>query len=55
LPRLFGFARMANFKAVIRLFRKFDQSTNDGDLAPSTRGWLRNYNSTCSRWIWIPP
>lgn len=30
LQRLFGFARMANFKAVIRLFRKFDQPTNDG-------------------------
>ena len=29
LQRLFGFARMANFKAVIRLFRKFDQPTND--------------------------
>ena len=30
LQRLFGFARMANFKAVIRLFHKFDQPTNDG-------------------------
>lgn len=29
LQRLFGFARMANFKAVIRLFSKFDQRTND--------------------------
>lgn len=29
LQRLFGFVRMANFKAVIRLFRKFDQPTND--------------------------
>ena len=29
LQRLFGFARMANFKAVIRLFSKFSQPTND--------------------------
>jgi hypothetical protein len=29
LQRLFGFTRMANFKAVMRLFRKFDQPTND--------------------------
>jgi len=29
LQRLFGFSRMANFKAIIRLFRKFDQPTND--------------------------
>ncbi len=29
LKRLFGWKRMANFKAVMRLFRKFDQSTND--------------------------
>lgn len=28
LQRLFGFARMANFKAVMRLFRKFSQATN---------------------------
>lgn len=39
LQRLFGFAQMANFKAVIRLFRKFDQRRNDlvfGQLY----GWL---------------
>ena len=29
LKRLFGFSRMANFKAVMRLFRKFSQATND--------------------------
>lgn len=29
LQRLFGFVRMANFKAVIRLFSKFSQPTND--------------------------
>lgn len=29
LKRLFGFSRMANFKAVMRLFRKFTQATND--------------------------
>ncbi|HUW98429.1 MAG TPA: IS1380 family transposase [Acidiferrobacter sp.] len=29
LGRLFGFARMANFKAVMRLFRKFTQATNE--------------------------
>lgn len=30
LKRIFGFARMANFKAVMRLFRRFTQSTNEG-------------------------
>ena len=29
LQRLFGFTRMANFKAVMRLFSKFNQPTND--------------------------
>ena len=29
LKRLFGFKRMANFKAIIRLFNKFGQSTNE--------------------------
>ena len=29
LRRLFGFTRMANFKAVMRLFRKFTQSANE--------------------------
>ena len=28
LKRLFGFGRMANFKAIMRLFGKFDQGTN---------------------------
>lgn len=44
LQRLFGFARMANFKAVIRLFRKFDQTTNDrvfGQLYAWLFGQLR--------------
>ena len=27
LQKLFGFKRMANFKAIMRLFRKFDQAT----------------------------
>jgi hypothetical protein len=39
LQRLFGFARMANFKAVIRLFRKFDQPTNDR-VFDSLYSWL---------------
>jgi hypothetical protein len=29
LKRVFGFARMANFKAVMRLFNKFTQNTNE--------------------------
>ena len=29
LKRVFGFARMANFKAVMRLFNKFTQDTNE--------------------------
>ncbi|HEY9708404.1 MAG TPA: hypothetical protein V6D48_09405 [Oculatellaceae cyanobacterium] len=28
LKKLFGFKRMANFKAIMRLFGKFDQATN---------------------------
>jgi hypothetical protein len=39
LQRLFGFAQMANFKAVIRLFRKFDQPTNDR-VFDSLYSWL---------------
>lgn len=39
LQRLFGFVRMANFKAVIRLFRKFDQPTNDR-VFDQLYGWL---------------
>src|SRR5690606_28590752 len=27
LKKLFGFKRMANFKAIMRLFRRFDQAT----------------------------
>lgn len=39
LKRLFGFKHMANFKAVMRLFNKFDQSTNES-VMDSLYGWL---------------
>ncbi|HJW81351.1 MAG TPA: IS1380 family transposase [Acidiferrobacterales bacterium] len=39
LRRLFGFARMANFKAVMRLFRKFSQAENERVLGALYR-WL---------------
>jgi len=39
LRRLFGFKRMANFKAVMRLFRKFTQATNERVLGSLYR-WL---------------
>ena len=39
LRRLFGFRRMANFKAVMRLFRKFTQATNE-QVFGRLYGWL---------------
>ena len=39
LKRLFGFTRMANVKAVMRLFRKFTQSTNES-VMDSLYQWL---------------
>jgi hypothetical protein len=39
LKRIFGFTRMANFKAVMRLFRRFTQSTNEG-VMDSLYRWM---------------
>lgn len=39
LGKLFGFAKMANFKAVIRLFGKFNQARND-QVMGSLHRWL---------------
>ena len=39
LKRLFGFKRMANFKAVMRLFNKFTQSTNES-VMDSLYQWM---------------
>jgi Transposase DDE domain group 1 len=39
LRRLFGFTRMANFKAVMRLFRKFGQAENERVMG-SLYAWL---------------
>ena len=39
LKRLFGFKRMANFKAVMRLFNKFTQSTNE-PVMDSLYNWM---------------
>jgi Transposase DDE domain group 1 len=40
LKRLFGFGRMANFKAVMRLFRKFSQGTNSQVFGNLYRWWF---------------
>ena len=39
LKRLFGFKRMANFKAVMRLFNKFTQGTN-GSVMDCLYRWM---------------
>lgn len=39
LKRIFGIKRMANFKAVMRLFRRFTQSTNEG-VMDSLYRWM---------------
>ena len=39
LKKLFGFKRMANFKAVMRLFKKFNQSTNES-VMDSLYQWM---------------
>jgi hypothetical protein len=39
LSRLFGFTRMANFKAVMRLFRRFTQQTNES-VMDSLYQWM---------------
>lgn len=40
LQRLFGFKRMANFKAVMRLFRKFSRAVNEAVLGSLYRWWF---------------
>lgn len=40
LQRLFGFRRMANFKAVMRLFRKFSQARNERVMQALYRWWF---------------
>ena len=40
LKRVFGFARMANFKAVMRLFRKFSQGRNSQVFGSLYRWWF---------------
>jgi len=40
LQRLFGFTRMANFKAVMRLFRKFSQARNEQVMRTLYRWWF---------------
>lgn len=47
LRRLFGFKRMANFKAVMRLFRKFTQADNERVLG----GVSLVVRATCAGWI----
>ena len=41
LKRLFGFKRMANFKAVMRLFNKFTQGTNES-VMDALYNWMFN-------------
>ena len=40
MKRVFGFARMANFKSVMRLFRKFSQGRNTEVLGSLYRWWF---------------
>ncbi|MHB8623866.1 MAG: IS1380 family transposase [Sulfuricaulis sp.] len=40
LQRLFGFSRMANFEAVMRLFRKFSRARNERVMQLLYRWWL---------------
>jgi hypothetical protein len=40
LQRLFGWKRMANFKAVMRLFRKFSQARNEHVMQALYRWWF---------------
>jgi hypothetical protein len=44
LKRIFGFARMANFKAVMRLFRRFTQSTNESVMDKLYRWMFEQIN-----------
>jgi hypothetical protein len=41
LKHVFGFTRMANFKAVMRLFKKFTQDTNES-VMDSLHQWMFN-------------
>ena len=52
LKRLVGFKRMAHFKAVLRLFNKFTQSSHEVVMAPCRAGSLIGYPSTDCRAIW---
>ena len=42
LKHVFGFTRMANFKAVMRLFKKFTQNTNES-VMDSLYQWMFNH------------
>ncbi|SEM97168.1 transposase [Nitrosomonas marina] len=44
LQKLFGFDRMVNFKAITRLFRKFDQATTTPVSGRLYRWFLGNLN-----------
>lgn len=44
LQKLFGFRRMANFKAIMRLFRKFDQATTMRVFGQLYRWFFGNLN-----------
>ena len=57
--RVFGFERMTNFKAILRLFAKFTQGVNES-VMDSLYRWMRSLNfaqstSTASRSIWTRP
>ncbi len=44
LQRLFGFKRMANFKAVMRLFRKFSPARNEQVMNTLHRWWFTQWS-----------
>lgn len=54
LRRLFGFARMANFKAVMRLFRKFSPGANTQVFGNLYRWWFEQLALDRLTLDWIP-
>ena len=55
LKCIFGFPNMANFKAVMRLFCRFTQSTNEGVMNHLYRWMFDQIESTVSPWMWTSP
>ena len=54
LKRIFGIARMANFKAVMRLFRRFTQSTNESVMDNLYRWMFDQIHINCLTGLHTP-